>query len=299
MRKRNSLISRISVICVLMTTVACADYDATEAVTSGGDPLDVRAEINQQYTTRASDGGFATGDEIGVFIVNYPVSSADGDWQPPTLQPTGNHADNVRFTYDEATGKWTGSYQLYWKDKKTPIDAYGYYPFDAALANTTAYPFSIQTNQRDHMSTGRKLTGYEQSDFLWAKNEGVIPTAGAITLRHHHLMAGIKVTLHEGVGFDEGEWDDIQKIVLIESTVTESTINLQTGSVSVSGGSPVGTITPLPIAGGNEGGASFRAVVIPQTIAAGKLLFSLTIDNKSYKFSCQEQMVYYPGKLHQ
>ena len=107
-----------------MATISCAEHDAMENIAQG-EVMELRAEINQQYVTRASDGGFADGDEIGVFIVNYQ------DGQPGELQPTGNHADNVRFTYNEETGKWTGSYQLYWKDKKTPIDAYGYYPFDA------------------------------------------------------------------------------------------------------------------------------------------------------------------------
>ena len=283
MDKRICLISFIS---LLIVVAACSDYDLSETVEQG-EAMDLRAEIEQQYTTRASDGGFADLDEIGVFIVNYT-----DDGQAVDLKPTGNHADNVRFTYDEASGKWTGSYQLYWKDKKTPVDAYGYYPFDAELANTAAYPFSVQTNQRDPMKTGRKLSGYEQSDFLWAKREGVIPTAGAITLRHHHLMAGIKVQLTEGEGFEAGEWEDIQKTVLVEGTITESTINLQTGIVSCVGDAAK---TIIPQLHADE----YRAVVVPQTISAQLPLFSFTIDNKTYRFTREEEMVYYPGKLHQ
>ena len=218
---------------------------------------------------------------------------------PDALKPTGNHADNVRFTYDEASGKWTGSYQIYWKDKQTPIDAYGYYPFDAELSSTTAYPFSVQQNQRDPMKTGRRLTGYEQSDFLWAKKEGVLPTSGAITLGHHHLMAGIKVVLREGEWFDEGEWTGLEKTVLVENTITESTINLQTGTVDVLDGSSAKAITPLALGRGAEDETSFRAVVIPQTVQAANTLFSITVGGKSYQFKRQETMVYYPGKLHQ
>ena len=282
-------------IAAVALLASCADTVVEDAQVAQGDALELRAEISQQYTTRANDGGFADGDQIGVFIVNYEASSnpsQEGE-NVPTLQPTGNHADNVRFTYNESTGKWTGSYQIYWKDKKTPIDAYGYYPFDAELSSTEAYPFSVQQNQRDNLKTGRKLLGYEASDFLWAKKVGVLPTAGAITLQHHHLMAGIKVILTKGEGFDEDEWDEVEKAVLVESTITESTINLQTGTVNVLNGSSPKTITPLQ----KEG--LFRAVVIPQTIAAASTLFSITVDNKSYQFKRQESMVYYPGKLHQ
>ena len=80
----------------------------------GVDPVILTADIYQQYVTRASDGGFAGGDQIGVFVVNYE----NGEPQP--LKANGNYADNVRFTYSASDGKWTGSYQLYWKDKPMP-----------------------------------------------------------------------------------------------------------------------------------------------------------------------------------
>ena len=271
--------------CLPLLFTACHENIVTDDVNTG-DAIELRAEIQQEYVTRANDGGFADGDEIGVFVVNYQGQEA------PTLQPTGNHADNVRFTYSESTGKWTGTYQLYWKDKQTPIDAYGYYPFDAEMNSTQAYHFSVQKNQRDQMKTGRQLSGYEQSDFLWAKKENIVPTTAMINLQHHHLLAGIKVTLVEGTGFDEGEWDDIQKVVLIENTILNSTINLQTGNVSVLSGN---TETIVP----QQNGDIYRAVVIPQTVAADKSLLTITVDNKTYRPSRNEAMVYYPGKLHQ
>lgn len=265
---------------------ACHEDIATEGA-DHGNAIELCAEVKQDYVTRANDGGFADGDEIGVFIVNYNNN------EQQALQPTGNHADNVRFTYSESTGKWTGSYQIYWKDKLTPIDAYGYYPFDGLLANTAAYPFNVQKNQHDNLKTGRQLSGYEQSDFLWAKQENVMPTTALINLQHHHIMAGIKVTLVEGAGFDEGEWDDIQKTVLVENTVLQSTINLQTGVVSCATNATVQNIIP------QQTGDVYRAVVVPQTVSADNSLFSITVDNKTYRPTRTDDMVYYPGKLHQ
>ena len=272
--------------CLSLLFAACHENIVTDGVNTG-DAIELWAEVQQEYVTRASDGGFAGGDEIGVYIVNYK------NGQPQTLQPTGNHADNVRFTYSESTGKWTGSYQLYWKDKQTPIDAYGYYPFDAEMNSTQAYPFSVQKNQRDKMKTGRQLSGYEQSDFLWAKKENVVPSSALITLQHHHIMAGVKIVLQEGAGFAEGEWNDIQKSVLIENTILNSTINLQTGIVSVLNSSSAESVIP------QQSGDIYRAVVIPQTVSADKSLLAITVDNKTYRPTRTEAMVYYPGKLHQ
>ena len=264
---------------------ACHE-NVTEGAASLTDAMEFSAGLEQQYITRANDGGFADDDQIGVFIVNYKNGEAQD------LQVTGNHADNVRFTYDETSNQWTGSYQLYWKDKVTPVDAYGYYPFDAELSSVTAYPFSVQRNQRDRMTTGRQLSGYETSDFLWAKAEKKLPSNGKINLQHHHLMAGVKVTLKEGVGFAEGEWNDISKIVMVDNTVLSSTINLQNGQVTCGTGSAISIIP-------QQSGDVYRSVVIPQSVAAQQSVLTMTIDNKTYHHTRNEDMVYYSGKLHQ
>lgn len=285
MNHKISSITQLSILCVLLGMGGCADYEAAETVADSGDPIALHCEVLQQYVTRANDMGFATGDEIGVFIVNRDEN--DGQ-----LLLTGNHADNVLFTYSAEDGTWTGAHQLYWKDKQTHIDAYGYYPFDEGMSSVAAYPFQIQHNQRDQLKTGRRLTGYEASDFLWAKAEDYAPTGGAVILKHHHLMAGIQVSLVQGEGFDEGEWDELDKTVLVENTCLTTTINIGTGEVSVAQDAGVTAIIP------QEKSEVWRAVVAPQTVAAQKSLFSITVGGDTHRFTRNEEMVYYPGKLH-
>lgn len=265
--------------------VGCQDEEVLNGGNGAREPLNLQAEINQQYVTRVNDNGFADGDHIGVFVTNYSNGEATA------LKVTDNHADNVRFTYDHASGTWTGATQLYWKDKVTPIDAYGYYPFDEDLSSVTAYPFTVQRNQRDQVQ-GETMYGYEASDFLWAKTEGVVPTAAAVSLRHKHIMAGIQVNLVEGTGFLEGEWAEAEKQVLVESTRLGSTISLQSGTVTVDAFSAVSTIIP------QGSGNGYRAIVVPQTVAAGSTLFSITIDGQTHKFTRSGAMVYHPSKLH-
>lgn len=88
-------------------------------------PIVIAGRINQEYETRANDEGFCNGDVVGIYVVDY-----DGE-TPGTLLNEGNRADNVRFTFDEAAYKWAPAYEIYWKDKKTHIDIYGYYPWGA------------------------------------------------------------------------------------------------------------------------------------------------------------------------
>ena len=52
-------------------------------------PISISTSIS-----RATDLAFETGDQIGLFVVNH---KADGS--VATLQTTGNHVDNMKFTY--------------------------------------------------------------------------------------------------------------------------------------------------------------------------------------------------------
>ena len=82
---------------------ACSDNDfyvpGSESEDSG--KICLAGEITQECTTRANDDGFADGDVMGVYIVDYQGT------QPGTLLPSGNSGDNVRHTFDEAAYKWS------------------------------------------------------------------------------------------------------------------------------------------------------------------------------------------------
>ena len=265
---------------------ACSDDLTSGGDINSGKPLDLQANIQQENVTRANDNGFADGDQIGVFVVNY-----ENETTAPLLQLSGNHADNVRFTYDDNEYKWNGSYQLYWKDNKTPIDVYGYYPFISQISSITEQPFSVERNQRD-TKNGEKMSGYEKSDFLWAKAEHIAPTDATIILKHHHIMAGIEVTLVEGTGFADGEWTDAEKNVLVQNVLMSGTVNLQDGSVTPVGSAVNTSIIP------QESKGKYRAVVLPQSVAGGTPLFVVTVDGKAMPFSRSETMDYMRGKLH-
>ena len=266
---------------------ACSD-DLTNgtSLNGSGQKLELQANIQQENVSRANDNGFADGDQIGVFVVNY-----ENETTAPVLQLSGNHADNVRFTYDDNEYKWNGSYQLYWKDNKTPIDVYGYYPFISQISSITEQPFSVERNQRD-TKNGEKMSGYEKSDFLWAKAEHIAPTDATIILKHRHIMAGIEVTLVEGTGFADGEWTDAEKNVLVQNIVMAGTVNLRDGSVTPSGSAAGTSIIP------QEAQGKYRAVVLPQSVAGGTPLFVVTVDGKAMPFSRSETMDYMRGKLH-
>lgn len=277
--------SLINIFAAFLLSVSCTDDAVVESDNNSGRPIILQANVDQDNLTRVNDGGFAENDQIGVFVVDYANESVAQE-----LQLSGNHADNVCFTFDYANNKWDSPYQLYWKDDKTPIDVYGYYPFVQRLSSIIEQPFSVQSNQSDVVN-GMSKSGYELSDFLWGKAEHKMPSDGLIILMHKHIMAGVEIALEEGTGFAEGEWSEVDKNVLIQNVSMSGTVNLRYGSVTCTGSAADTYIIP------QEAKGKYRAIVFPQTVNAGTQLLCVTVGGKSMPYSSKEATTYQSGKL--
>ena len=272
---------------VLLGLASCSlDEPAFDPVVEDSErkPIVISGTISQEYATRANDTGFCNGDVVGIYIVDY-----DGE-TPGTLLNEGNRADNLRFTFDEAAYKWNPAYEIYWKDKNTHIDIYGYYPWGSP-EDVENYAFEVEKDQRRDAANGQ-MGGYEASDFLWGKAEDNAPAAAVIHLGFNHMMASARITLAEGIGFEAGEWAAAQKQVIVLNTARKSSINLKTGSVKASDEIP--TTGTIPYKDGDD----YRAIIVPQTVPADAELISVTIDGESYFLKKSEDFTYYPGKQH-
>lgn len=272
--KKTKLYYALSVLLL----VACAEDRVNLIDNQEMLPINVSSNYPVAGTSRVTDNGFVEDDAVGIFVVDY---SEDGTPGTPALK--GNRASNVRFDFDGVT--WKASYQLYWADAKTPADFYGYYPYDEYMTSVTEYPFAVNNNQDS------KAIGYTDSDLLWAKAEKVEPTAEVIHLQYRHLMAGITVHLEKGSGFTDVEWNELEKIVLIENTILGGFVDLSTGTC-ILGEGEVESIKPLSY---NNG---WRGVVFPQTVATGKKLMSITVDGQNYSLVKDVPMNYLGGKMH-
>ncbi len=264
--------------------VGCTDrFDTPESDVAGLGLINITGQITQEPVTRVNDDGFANGDVMGVYIVDYEGT------QPGTLKLQGNRGNNVRHTFNAQSYSWSSAYDLYWKDKHTRIDVYGYYPFGSP-DDVNQYKFTVQPNQARTYDDGT-MGDYEASDFLWGKVDGVEPTTNVIRLPLSHRMANARVTLVEGSGFSDGEWTDLDKKVLVSNTVREAVIDLSNGNVTPVGDDRATSIMPT------QRGDEWRAIVVPQTISAGTTLFNLTIGGIPYKFTKNEEFTYVAGKM--
>lgn len=281
-RVKHTLLYLLAVGAMLLT--GCSDDffgDKTEQHDSNR--IQLSGDIAQLAVTRVNDNGFCNGDVMGVYIVDY-----EGN-KPGTLKVNGNRGDNVRHTFDEPNYKWNSAYDLFWKDKHTHIDVYGYYPF-ANPESIEDYQFEVQKDQSKATENG-EMGGYEASDFLWGKVSDVAPTTSVIRLPMAHRMSNARVTLIKGSGFAEGEWANLEKIVLTANVARKASINLSTGEIKTAGAAE-STMT-IPSRTNDE----WRTIVVPQTVAAGTTLFSITIGGVPYKFTKNEAFTYVSGKM--
>lgn len=281
-RVKHTLLYLLAVGAMLLT--GCSDDffgDKTEQHDSNR--IQLSGDIDQLAVTRVNDNGFCNGDVMGVYIVDY-----EGN-KPGTLKVNGNRGDNVRHTFDEPNYKWNSAYDLFWKDKHTHIDVYGYYPF-ANPESIEDYQFEVQKDQSKATENG-EMGGYEASDFLWGKVSDVAPTTSVIRLPMAHRMSNARVTLIKGSGFAEGEWANLEKIVLTANVARKASINLSTGEIKTAGAAE-STMT-IPSRTNDE----WRTIVVPQTMAAGTTLFSITIGGVPYKFTKNEAFTYVSGKM--
>ena len=245
--------------------------------------VQIYSDIFQQPATRVTTDGFCIGDAIGLYIVNY-----DGE-TPGTLRVEDNQADNVRFTYNDER-LWVSDYDIFYKDNDTKVDFYAYYPY-AEPSSIEAWPFEVARDQSKVAEHGQ-MAAYEASDFLWANTKNITPTDARVILTFRHLMSSARVRFSQGSGWtDAAEYAAVAKEVLVANTVRKSTINLATGVVSPEGEAPLTGIVPM------KDYDEFRAIVVPQTVEAGKTLLTLTIDGTPRHYSRDVDTEYLPGKI--
>ena len=149
----------ISLMVCCLIAVACNDSLYNEGAEGGVRAIKLIGNIRQENATRASDYGFVTGDRMGIFIVDYD------DGVPGTLAASANRASNVLYTFDGEEYVWSAPLEIYWRDSRTPIDVYGYYPGVNYIENPTAYQFEVSWQQSVLPQEG-EMSNYEASDLL-------------------------------------------------------------------------------------------------------------------------------------
>ena len=227
--------------------------------------------------TKVTGNTFDALDQIGLYVTDYVDATT-----PMPLQISGNRANNLAVTFDGAA--WTPSQTIYWGAGKS--DVYAYYPYFEQVQDTESQFFAVATDQ-----TG---DGYEASDFLWAKAEGVKQTDGTVNLQMSHLMSKLTVKIVAGEDYVGSLPDDAS--VLLHSTVTGARVDLSKGSVSKDPYSGAKSVKMKKLGLRTFDGVQavvYEAIVVPQMLEGSVPL--LEINSKSVSYLLEDSFNFRPG----
>lgn len=232
--------------------------------------------VAEYPTTRATASSFETGDAMGVYVSRY-----EGEMATP-LQVSGNYANNVKSVFDGE--KWLNSSAIYWAEGK--FDVYAYYPYNKP-ASVDEYKFSVALDQTTEESTD-VLSGYEASDFLWAKASG-ISKMDEVPLSFKHCLSKVVINLVKGEEY-EGNIPS-EAIVRIHNTIPAAIIDLSTGVVTKNGYESAKSITAKKVSDG-----VYAAIVVPQRIENRLPLIEVLSHGVSYLV--ESKFVFRSGTQH-
>ena len=233
--------------------------------------------VGPDVQTKVSAGAFEAADQIGLYVTDYVNENT-----PMPLQISGNRANNMTVTYDGAA--WTPEQTIYWGEGKA--DVYAYYPYISDIQDVESQYFEVAADQ-----TGE---GYEASDLLWAKAEGVRKSDGAVNLQMQHLMSKLTVKIVAGEDYIGSLPEDAS--VLLHSTVTGARLDLFKSSVSKDPYSGAKSIKMKNLGVrtfDGEKAVVYEAIVVPQMLENSVPL--LEINSKSVSYLLEDPFNFRPG----
>jgi uncharacterized protein (TIGR02145 family) len=265
----------ISILLALALT-ACQEGNITPEAAAVSDEMLFNV-LTPGLQTKVTNGAFAATDVIGLYVTDYVNETS-----PMPLQVSGNRANNSQVKFDGAV--WTPDQTIYWGNGKS--DVYAYYPYFETITDVNNQYFEVATDQT--------TDGYEDSDFLWAKAEGVSQADGTVNLEMKHLMSKLTVKIVAGEDYIGSLPEDAT--VQLHSTVTNVNIDLENGAVvkdPYSGAKSI-KMKNLGIRTiDGEKAVVYEAIVVPQMLENSVPL--IEINAKSVSYLLEDPFNFRPG----
>ena len=233
---------------------------------------EIKISTNVSGITKATDTGFDSNDKCGLYVVNRGSDNASN-----ALNASGNHVDNMGFTYNCT---WTPDTPIYWKDNTTHADFYLYYPYQSGITDVNAMPFSVKTDQSSE-------SAYKASELLIGSTKDVAPTESAVVINAKHVLSQMIVNVAAGNAFTTESLAAANVGVTINGTKVAATVDIATSAVSAQGDAQ--SIKPWNTDG------SWKALVIPQSVEETNLI-TVNVDGKDYNL--KKAFTFVSGKSH-
>lgn len=221
---------------------------------------------------------FQDGDEVGLYMVSSPESgekNLSGERQ----------YDNTLFTM--VNGVFISNPTSYFpEDEAIYNSVFIYHPYrtDVIAAGETSMTVSVAVDQ---------MTDYSSNDFLYGVVHDYQPGSSDLEIPFRHAFAKVNVQLKPGSGFNNVESMG-NPSVTFKGSVTSGTFDFK--DVAVDAAATAQDIVPNGFFTESDGlltGVS--AILIPQTLKAGTVLFEIVIDEVTYEYTLAEDIVLASG----
>lgn len=214
------------------------------------------------------------GEKVGVYIVRGREVGES------SMSPSERMFDNLLLTC-EAEGVLKPHKETNYTPGVSFVDFYAYAPYDESpeILSNQILQFTIQQDQ--------SIAGaLNKSDLLWSKLLHVSTiSAETPSLTFDHCLSKIHVNIKAGVGVALNGYS-----MKIAGTKLGVGLNLSNGMLTETFGD-INEIIPLSLAGRS----GFEVIVIPQTLAKGTPLFSITNNGKIYSYSVKKETIFEKG----
>lgn len=216
-----------------------------------GQPIRINAIcVPSENAVLDNDTAFEDGDRAGLYVVNRINGKME------SLLPSGNHIDNMRFTYH---GTWTPSQPIYWMDEQTKADFYLYYPYSSEMDDPRYWTVNVPTDQSSEAAM-------LQADVLVGRAFNVAPASQAVELKARHMMSRLTITLQASQGMTEEKLREADLKVLVNGLITEATVNIATAIATASG------TERHDIQACQTDALTFTVTAVPQTVTEGAFI---------------------------
>ena len=230
----------------LVGFAACTQDELTGDTCKGQYPLTLTATVAGRADTRAT---------------------VEGTWEKDNaiILAIGENKYTYQYGTDNA---WTSSTPYFWKEGDDAISVSAY-----SFGGKATGDYTVQADQNAD-------DGYQSSDFLYAPAVEVAHGEDA-ELTFYHQTAKVVVNIKKEGIMAENREHEVAIQGALSGTFTAPTGEDTFGTWTES--STSSSITPQTITS-TEYAASYQALLIPQTIAEGKTLFTFTVDGQTYYY---------------
>lgn len=194
--------------CFTLLSICACSSDGSDGNTDViQPPVENKLAINisTNISSRATEEAFEVGDCVGLYVANYGK-----DGKPTALKTSGNHVDNLKFTYN---GTWTPTQAASWQDSTTHADFYLYYPYTSSISSVDAMPFNVKEDQS-------KEADYKACDLLIGKAADIAPTKNEIMITAKHVISQMAIKVVPGNGFTQTSLDAAKVAVKVNGVKT-------------------------------------------------------------------------------